>query len=144
MKKRNGDLVVHAPYILQNKYTTGEMFPFFPPAQVNPSSPSLQYLQSFAGLLVGCLLWDQGVSQEKTFLHSVCFSDQGSSGGRARGQVGTRTGRKEALWLPDWQEVKVSISVFKPEPITLLRCGRQLFLLSPQSLLHQTIKLSRV
>lgn len=36
---------------------------------------------SLAGLLVGCMPWDQGVSQEKNIsAFCVCFSDQGSTG----------------------------------------------------------------
>lgn len=61
-----------------------------------------------------------------------------------RAQAGGHTDRTErdVLWLPDWQEVKTSVSVFKPEPITGLRCGRRPFLLIPKSVTpsHKTIR----
>lgn len=95
---------------------------------------------SFAGYLVACVPWDRGVSQEKNISPShVCFSDQGSPGGR-----GSRTGRREAFWLPDWHRVKASVSAFKHKTITGLSCGRRAFLLPSSSQLRRAVKLPGV
>lgn len=76
--------------------------------------PPVHFAASF------CWLYAPRIEVQARKKHSVfhvCFFDHGSVGK----QAGTETRRKATFWLPDWQEVKVSVSFFKPQPITSLR-----------------------
>lgn len=64
---------------------------------------------------MGC--WDGGASQEKN-ISLFCLFFCAQAGSR---QTGTRAGRRRRLWLPGWQEVKASVSGFKPQTITGLK-----------------------